>query len=138
MNLLKAQILKEEKDLEQDKDELRVLQEGVKSTEALRRKRANSLHPLAKLCAGTSNRPRLSCSSTHTTHRPFSQILEEDEDLGPLLVQLRSHFDSIVNNTATMQQVSNTIDATRTTLDMSALHVFGPVQYGKLYELNLP
>lgn len=107
MNLLKAQIEKEENLLKQDEAELAHLEESLKANEALRRDQSRTLHPIARrLGQHQDNIDLLGLEAT--SKKPIKPSLAElfdDEEMLPILEQLQNHLDSMQNNVADIKQV---------------------------------
>ncbi|KAL2444405.1 hypothetical protein ABEF95_016537 [Exophiala dermatitidis] len=143
-HLLRMQIRREQQALRRDKAELAGLQDAVKSSQRLRRKRETGLHPLARTAKqghGQDEIERMNAIagiavrgatghdhdvgvSSHSTSAsgPALTIDEEDEpELGPLLKQLRSHLHSMRNNTASLDPVFNAMDEAKCALDRFAV-----------------
>ncbi|OAL23571.1 hypothetical protein AYO20_10967 [Fonsecaea nubica] len=152
--LLRRQINREKLALKRDRAQLKTLEEGFKSSEALRRKKERGLHPIAKNLHREEDEDeggreaelreevervnniagifpvnqRTSAMSESMTCSPptLSPGSDDDPELSLLLDQLRSHLLSMQNNTASMLPVLAAMDETKVTLDkFAARHGIG-------------
>ncbi|EHY59545.1 uncharacterized protein HMPREF1120_07533 [Exophiala dermatitidis NIH/UT8656] len=145
-HLLRMQIRREQQALRRDKAELAGLQDAVKRSQRLRRKRETGLHPLARTAkqghdhdeierpnsvtgiavrGATSTGPDYDVGVSTSASGSALTIDEEDEpELGPLLKQLRSHLHSMRNNTASLNPVLAAMDEAKCALDRFAVTSF--------------
>lgn len=135
--------------LAMDKQELEQLKQAMRSSEALRRKQDKNLHPLARRTQEDSQMDENNSHSNTelrgneydeaTTERLDSATfaaLEEDERVNPLLQQLRSHLESMRNNTAEMKSVGQAVGHAQIALDDFTCRALDRDQYNAVYGLQ--
>ena len=141
INLLRAQVAQEERSLQEDRRELASLNNNMKSTEALRRRQQKTLHPLAQAVRETQMAVQQTESDDETSnilnnHHPGSKawmLPEADLDVQPLLKQLRSHLDTIHNNTAGVQPIGAAVTEAQAAIHKYTHGTLRPQQYSRLY-----
>ncbi|EXJ74412.1 uncharacterized protein A1O5_02708 [Cladophialophora psammophila CBS 110553] len=147
-HLLRRQINREKLALKRDRAQLKMLEDGFKGSEALRRKKERGLHPLARdlhkeeesedgakaeeareeiervnNIAGICPAPRKVSTMPRSKTSPSPTLSPDsgvDPELNSLLSQLRNHLLSMQNNTATMQPVLAAMDEAKIALDKFA------------------
>ena len=132
IKLLKAQIKREDKALKRDKGELKGLEEGVRRGREVAARQRRELHPVARDMFDGDEEDRAGCGRTGgeqdgeildslipTTARTrrrkehlalTNEAINKDEDLAPLVKQLRSHLGSMQNNVAGLEDLRSTMD----------------------------
>ncbi|KIW92261.1 uncharacterized protein Z519_07245 [Cladophialophora bantiana CBS 173.52] len=147
-HLLRRQINREKLALKRDRAQLKMLEDGFKGSEALRRKKERGLHPLVRdlhkeeetedgaeaeeareeiervnniagICLTTKKFSTMSRSKTLPSPT-LSLDSGIDPELNSLLTQLRNHLLSMQNNTASMQPVLAAMDEAKIVLDKFA------------------
>jgi kinetochore protein Fta7 len=128
--LLRDQVKRERRELKRDQAELAQLKEGLKSSEALRRQQEKSLHPIVAAWqdeqmdedvekmnqrAGIDG-SRMGMGNIHGGTEIGASDGEVDEEMAPLLKQLRDHLGSMQNNTAGMMPVLEAMEGTKVAL----------------------
>lgn len=144
IKLLQAQIKREERALKRDKVELRGLEEGVRRGREVAARQRRDLHPLARdlitadddddggrrlgaAKMGMSKEdneemmasliPTAARSRRKKTHVALTnEVIEKDEDLAPLVKQLRSHLGSMQSNVAGLKKLRHTMDSAESML----------------------
>lgn len=111
MNLLRAQIKKEEALLKQDERELANLESAMKDNEAVRREQSRSLHPIVR-DLGLENE-NIDILALDRAHSKSSMVdvheLFEDEDMAPILAQLQNHLLSLQQNVSDLRNVKEAV-----------------------------
>ena len=111
MNLLRAQVKREQQLLEQDQSETTQLERNLRTSEVLRNQQTKTLHMVAqempmsdiddvgKIHHGlrTSQHDDHACSDSSVT------TLAADPDVAPLLALLRNHLESIQGNVGSLR-----------------------------------
>jgi len=131
--LLKAQIKKEEDALRNDREDLRVLEQTAKDARGLRKEQSRKLHPLARGQAGE-------CESVEeaAVQAPMLDLdLENDKDAKMLVEQLRSHLESVRNNTSGTQEIVDAMEAVQAKLDIFAATALSATQYEMLHGVEV-
>lgn len=112
MNLLRAQIQKEEALLKQDEHEAAVLEKAMRDNEVLRREQSRSLHVIAR-DIGMDNTQRDSLSLDRgdavRTMIDTSELLQ-DESMAPIMAQLQSHLGTMQHNFSELRDVKQAIN----------------------------
>jgi len=137
MSLLRAQIAKEEKMLQLDREELEALEDGSKSSEAIRKRQNKTLHPLARSLDTEVEYPRSNKSIESSSTKFSISELENDRQVQPLLQQIHDHLESMQNNTAGMQDIQEALEGAEVALDVFTSTVLSRTQYKQLYGLNV-
>jgi len=106
--------------LSEDRKELDSLERGLKDAEAMRSLQDKRLHPLAgKVTEGSITIPiRKAEQQPHSHSHITLDEIEDDPQFQPLLKQLRSHLDSMHNNTARLQRLPGAIEVCQAALSM--------------------
>ena len=113
VNLLKIEIQKEGQLLKQDNAELELLERAWKEEKAQRKRQNKTLHSLARTLHGPGGGPPTTTNDVQIVPWvPVSSLrnLENDQSLKPLLKQLRSHLESMQNNTLGMKDISRAME----------------------------
>jgi kinetochore protein Fta7 len=139
-SILKAEIEKEQRLLNEDKKELEHLESALRDEEARRQRHNKGLHPLAKSIEQHSGRDR-------TTHgkswlgsentEPSCGDLENDASLATLLKQLYSHLGSMHNNTSSIEQIQLAMATSQAALDSFTWQFLDKDKYTKLHGLDV-
>ena len=139
-SLLKAEIEKERRLLEEDKKELQQLERALKDEEARRQRHSKGLHPLAKSLEQDvtgrrpmDEKPEIACKDSG----PLFRELKNDASLVTLLEQLHSHLGSMHNNTASIAEIPYTMAASQAALDSFTWRFFDRDKHGKLHGFDL-
>ena len=131
--LLRAQIKKEEEALRKDKDDLQALEQSAKSARGLRKEQSRKLHPLAREEDGDNE-----AMEDAAAQKPMLGLdLEDDRDAQVLVGQLRSHLESIRNNTAGTMEIVDAMEVVQAKLDIFTATSLSPRQYEMLYGVEL-
>ena len=119
MNLLRAQIAKEEKLLKQDEAEVESLEHSFKATEATRKAQSRTLHPVARqLGRHKPDNDLLSLDVRSRLDQTESLVdLLVDEDLRPVLQQLQNHLVSMDQNVSRNRDIKQAVDMANHDLD---------------------
>lgn len=138
-SLLKAEIEKDRRLLEEDKKELRQLEKALKDEEVRRKRHNRGLHPLAKIGEEDAVRPRTIEETLRlpSNTRPPLRDLDNDAGLGDLLKQLHSHLESLQNNTNNIQEIPSAMTTARAALDSFSWQFLEKEKYSKLHGLEL-
>jgi kinetochore protein Fta7 len=138
-SLLKAEIKKERRLLEGDKEELQQLEKALRDEEARRQRHSKGLHPLAKIGEAYTGRlrtveegPRLPCSIG-----PSFRDLEDDTNLEDLLEQLHSHLESMQNNTGSIAEIPLAMTTSQRALDCFLWRFLDKEKYAKLHGMDM-
>ena len=122
--LLREAAEREEEGLRRDREALRVLEENARSSEREYRKREKRVHPLLKDGGGHAAADDMPddidmVMGPTKTAEELAGIGadEEDEDLAPLLDQLKSHLESIQANTEQVEGVDEAMEGAFAALD---------------------
>lgn len=164
-NLLRRQIRNEMRALKRDRAELKRLETGLRSCETLRRKKERGLHPVAReldeddslACNHAEEIERVTAAAgirstkahfpaaslvsnaaTTTTMTPpcLATTSDQDPELNPLLLQLRSHLVSMQNNTSSMLQVVGAMEETKTKLELFTASRFDEDALRRMYAFD--
>ena len=120
MALLKAEIAKEEKLLQQDRADLAGLEKDFRDSVAVRHAQEKKCHPLARAPKIASGARSGEFSQFRTSARPVDCIptsFERDDSLQDLLKQVKSHLESMRGNTAGLEDVSTAMVSAQAALD---------------------
>lgn len=110
MNLLRAQIAKEEQLLKQDQAEVDYLEHSLKSNEMLRREQSKTFHPVARKLRQDQHVNLLALDNGDTkTSEPSIAELFEDAELNPILQQLQNHLNSMQTNAVDLGDIKNAL-----------------------------
>ena len=138
--ILKAEIEKERRLLDEDKKELDHLEKALRDEEARRQRHNKGLHPLAKRVEEHSGRDRTirgkSWLGSENTE-PSCRDMENDASLATLLEQLHSHLGSMHNNTGSIEQIQLAMDTSQAALDSFTWRFLDKDKYAKLYGLEV-
>jgi len=130
VNLLRAQIAKEEELLEQDQAEVDRLEHSLKSNEMLRRDQGKGLHQFARKLGQDQYVDLLALAQQQkTTFDPSLAELWEDDEMNPIRQQLQNHMDSIENNAADLEDVMNIVKKAATDVQAYAFSTFNETSY---------
>ena len=134
--LLKAEIRKERRQLQQDQLELEVLEKGQRDTKAMRKQHDKGLHPLAcsAQAVGASHDRRARQSHIVPDSTSTTADLDKDPTIQPLLKQLRSHLESMHNNTICVSDTKDAITRSAAALDIFTWQSAGKEHYNKIHE----
>lgn len=108
INLLRAQIKKEETLLKEDEQEVERLDRSFKSNTAFRRQQSKSLHSLARKAAGDvddGQHKQLAVAAAQVDCHAKESTWVQDLELQATLKQLRSHLGSMANNISDVKQL---------------------------------
>lgn len=131
--LLRAQIKKEEEALRKDKDDLQALEQSAKSARGMRKEQSRKLHPLAREEAGDNE----TMEDAVAQNSMIEIDLEEDKDAQVLVGQLRSHLESIRNNTAGTMEILDAMELVQAKLDIVTATSLSARQYEMLYGVEV-
>jgi CENP-Q, a CENPA-CAD centromere complex subunit len=138
--ILKAEIEKERRLLDEDKKELDHLEKALRDEEARRQRHNKGLHPLAKRVEQHSGRDRTirgkSWLGSENTE-PSCRDMENDASLATLLEQLHSHLGSMHNNTSSIEQIQLAMDTSQAALDSFTWRFLDKDKYAKLHGLEV-
>jgi len=110
INLLRAQITKEEQLLKQDQAEVDYLEHSLKSNEVLRRDQGRTLHPIARRLGKDAYVDLLELDNGDKKgSEPWIAELLFDEEMRPVVEQLQNHLDSMQNNTMHLGYVNSVV-----------------------------
>lgn len=127
--LLKAQIKKEEDALRKDKEVLHALEQSAKDARGLRKEQSRKLHPLAREQAGEHE-----ALDDAAVQAPMLELdLKNDKDAQVLVEQLRSHLESIRNNTAGTMEIVGAMEVAQAKLDIFTATSLSSRQYEMLH-----
>ena len=134
--MLKAGIKKERAQLKQDRVELEVLEKGQRDTKAMRKQQDKGLHPLAcaMQAAGASHDRRARQGPVVPISNSTTADLDDDPSIQPLLKQLRSHMESMNNNTICVSETKDAIKRSAAALDIFTWQYTGKEHYNKIHE----
>ena len=126
INLLRAQIAREEQLLNQDKAEVEHLEESLKANEAYRRDQSRTLHPTARKLGQIEDSTDLLALEAKDKKRVRISIAElfEDEEMAPILQQLQNHLDSMQSNVADVKGVRSAVKQAAAELEGYAVTQF--------------
>lgn len=138
--LLKTEIERERKLLDEDNNELQQLERALRDEEARRRRHSKGLHPLANSMEQDTGRKQ----SMHEKPGiqsddvvPLRLDMENGTSLENLLQQLHSHLDSMQNNTASIGGIPAAITSSQSALNNFTWRFLDTEKYGKLHGLDL-
>lgn len=132
MNLLRAQIAKEEQLLKQDQAEVDHLEHSLKSNEMLRRDQVRTLHPVARKLGHDSHIDLLALHNDEKKGlNPSLAGLLEDEEMTPTLRQLRDHLDSMHRNTVDLGDVTSLVKRAVAEVEVYAFSTLDDRAYGQ-------
>jgi kinetochore protein Fta7 len=138
-SLLKAEIKKERRLLEEDKEELQQLEKALRDEEARRQRHSKGLHPLAKIgepytCTlrTVEEGPGLPYSTG-----PSFRDLEDDANLDGLLEQLHSHLESMQNNNGNIEEIPSAMTTSQAALDSFLWRFLEKERYSKLHGIDM-
>ncbi|KAL4893080.1 CENP-Q, a CENPA-CAD centromere complex subunit-domain-containing protein [Aspergillus ambiguus] len=124
VDLLKAEIEKEEALLEKETNQLHEMEKNAKRAEAERKRQLKNEHPVLRhLNDAPSNMDRkhpLSVSIGTDSQTTFDE-LEDDPDVLALLKQLNGHLRSMQNNTASFSGLRDAITRSDAALSLTSL-----------------
>jgi kinetochore protein Fta7 len=136
VRLLLTQIAKEERLLQQDKEELDELKRNARSGEALRKKQQRSLHPLAQALSVNSTDQRLDVHMHWGCPPPSPSSGKEVivspstmPGMEPLLSQLTDHLESIRNNVLQVAPLAHAIGQAQDVLDNFSQDTLSKIHY---------
>ena len=110
MDLLRAQIAREEQLLKQDQAEVDYLERSLKSNEVLRKEQSKTSHPIARGLGQDLEVDLLALDNEDKkVLEPSVAGLFEDDDLRPVLQHLQNHLDSMHANATDLGDVKNAI-----------------------------
>ena len=138
-NLLKTEIEKERRLLEEDKNELQHLERALRDEEARRQRHNKGLHPLAKSLGQGTCIQRITHEKGVTPRKrtePLFRDLDNDASLEALLQQVHSHLESMQNNTASIAEIPLAITDSQAALDSFTWRILDKESYGKLHGLD--
>lgn len=123
INLLRAQIAKEERLLKQDKAEVDHLEESLKSNEAYRRDQTRTLHPTARKLGQKADSIDLLALEAKDKKPIWTSITDlfKIQEMAPILKQLQNHLDSMQSNVADTRVVSSAVKQAAVELEGYAL-----------------
>ena len=98
MHLLREQIKKEERLLDQDQKDLNTLDAAYRSSAALQKRQSKNLHPMAKMVDIDDEDARELGRNEESTATQSVLELELTSKEQPLIQQLRNHLDSMDKN----------------------------------------
>ncbi|KAJ9615361.1 hypothetical protein H2200_001436 [Cladophialophora chaetospira] len=158
--LLRRQIDREKAALKRDKKELKSLEEGLRGSREVRKKKERGLHELARVGdpvgdesdeeedaiaeierindlvgIGASSGKGMFGTSRTTAEPTLGVNDETDPELQPLLKQLQSHLLSMRNNTASMMPVLGAMDEVGIAMDTFASKSLDDEALRKLYSI---
>ena len=139
-SLLNAEIEKERKLLEEDKNELQHLERALRDEEARRQRHGKGLHSLAKsmeLDAGRARTRYEMAGSPCEESGPLFRGSENDSSLEALLRQLQNHLDSMQNNTASIADIPCAMTTSQSALDSFTWRCLDRERYRKLHGLDM-
>lgn len=138
-NLLKAEIEKDRRLLEEDKKELRQLEKALRDEEVRRQSHNKGLHPLAKIGEGDTVRLRTIEETLRlpSNTRPPFRDLDKDASVGDLLKQLHSHLESLQNNTNNIEEIPLAMTTARAALDSFSWRFLEKEKYSTLHGLEV-
>ena len=121
MNLLRAQIAKEEQLLNQDQAEVDYLEHSLRSNEMLRREQNKTFHPVARKLRQDQHVNLLAPDhgDTKTSEPPIAELFE-DAELNPILQQLQNHLSSMQTNAVGLGGIKNAIREAAVELEVYA------------------
>lgn len=138
-SILKVEIEKERRLLNEDKKELEHLERALRDEEARRQRHNKGLHRLAKREEQHNGRD----PSIHGKSWPGSENtgpscgdMENDASLATLLKQLHSHLGSMHNNTGSIEQIQLAMDTSQAALDSFTWRFLDKDKYAKLHGLD--
>ena len=139
-SILKAEIERERRLLNEDKKELEHLERALRDEEARRQRHNKGLHPLAKRVEQHSGRDGTihgkSWLGSENTE-PSCGDLENDASLATLLKQLYSHLGSMHNNTSSIEQIELAMATSQAALDSFTWRFLDKDKYAKLHGLDV-
>lgn len=114
MNLLRAQIAKEEELVKEEEAQLEQLERSLQSNQAFRRQQSRNMHPVArKIIQDHGEFDLLDLEDENKKElEPSVSDLFQDEELRPMLQQLQNHLNSMHNNIADVTKVTKVIKNT--------------------------
>jgi kinetochore protein Fta7 len=138
-SLLKAEIDKERRLLQEDKEELQQLQQALRDEEARRQRHSKGLHPLAKTMEQNTGRPWIIEEKVGPARNsgPSLRNLEKDASLGDLLQQLHSHLESMQNNTASIEEIPSAMTTSQAALDGFSWRFLDQEKHAKVHGLAM-
>ena len=138
-SILKVEIEKERRLLNEDKKELEHLERALRDEEARRQRHNKGLHPLAKREEQHNSRdPSIHGKSWLGSENtgPSCGDMENDASLATLLKQLHSHLGSMHNNTSSIEQIQLAMDTSQAALDSFTWRFLDKDKYAKLHALD--
>ena len=130
--LLKAQIKKEEDSLGEDVEALEALENSARDVRGLRKEQSRKLHPLAR--QHTSDIEAVE----EAAQQPLMDTdLENDLDAKVLVYQLRSHLESMRNNSSGTTEILDMMDVVQARLDIFSATALTPIQYEALHGVGV-
>jgi kinetochore protein Fta7 len=139
-SILKAEIEKEQRLLDEDKKELEHLERAFRDEEARRQRHNKGLHPLAKRLEHHHDRDRtIHANPWLGSENPMSSCgaIENDVSLAALLEQLYSHLGSMHNNTRSIKQIPLAMDTSQAALDSFTWRFLDKDKYAQLHGLDV-
>lgn len=123
VELLKAEIRKEEALLEQETRALEKLERNAKSERARRRADAKTLHPALRQAESIKKEDDI----VYAEAKPLALVEkdDDDEDLKPIIKELKGHLTSLETNFAQVEGIDEAIDQAHAALKMTLLKQVG-------------
>ncbi|KAI9718234.1 MAG: hypothetical protein M1812_004224 [Candelaria pacifica] len=135
IELLKAEIEKEERALDGDREQLGELEQNAAFAEKERTRHTKKAHALLKL----QDSPTTNAEETNLTgltNKVTSSTLplegESDSNILPLAKQLQNHLDSIQSNTTQILDVGGALVRTRAMVDDACYKHLSPTEYEQI------
>jgi kinetochore protein Fta7 len=130
--ILKAQINKEEEALRNEKEDLHAVEQSAKDARALRKEQSKKLHALAR------DQPVENAEDEVAGQAAQLELdLENDKDAKILVDQLRSHLESIRNNTAGTKEIVDVMEEVQAKLDVFSTIALTARQYETLHGVEV-
>lgn len=119
VELLKAEIEKEELALERDRANLDKLEANARAEERKQKQQTAKVHPLLKRTAAASGLvdDADSIGLVPSKREESSLFVNLDTDLAPLLNQLRSHLESMQSNHEQVEGIDSAMERAHAALD---------------------
>lgn len=138
-SLLEAEIEKEQKLLAEDETELENLETAWRDAEATRKRHSKGLHPLARATVDTTDGQGYSDIPVVASKALTPIIIDVGNDvhLNSLLKQVRSHLESMQNNTSSLEDIPAAINSAQAALNCFTWCRFDRKQQESMQEINV-
>lgn len=137
---MKFAIDKELKLFVEDRTELEGLEKALKDSEATKKRHGKGLHQLARNAISSTRATEsdhFTASIAGNVFKTTLQDVDEDPEFGALLNRVRSHIESMQNNTSSIVDISTAMTDSRAALDNLTWRSLDKGSYARLHDLDM-